>query len=244
MRFTYDSYKNMLTTLKDNGYVFSDYISWKEEKCPVILRHDVDYDLCSAVKLAQVEHDMGIASTYFVLLSSDFYNVHSARSYSYINTIKGYGHSIGLHFDEKRYGEEYGNSDRIEKRIIEEIDILSNAINDRIYSVSMHRPSKSTLEANIEIDGIINSYSDIFFKEFKYISDSRRRWREPIDEIIVGKEYSKLHILTHPFWYNKDEIDIRSSICGFVNRADRDRYDILAENITDIGSIMMLSEVE
>ena len=79
MRFTYGAYKDMLIKLREQGYVFSDYSSWKEIKKAVILRHDVDFDIPAAVRMAEIEHSMGISSTYFFLLSSDFYNIHSFK---------------------------------------------------------------------------------------------------------------------------------------------------------------------
>lgn len=109
--------------------------------------------------------------------------------------------------------------------------------------MSMHRPSKNILDADLKIPGIINSYGQILFKEFKYLSDSRRRWREPVDEIIASKEYNRLHILTHAFWYNNEEIDIHDSVSGFVNNGNLERYQWMESNITDISSIMKKTEI-
>lgn len=41
---------------------------------------------------------------------------------------------------------------------------MEKMLNLPISSVSMHRPSKQTLEANYRIPGIINSYSKMFLK--------------------------------------------------------------------------------
>lgn len=40
------------------------------------------------------------------------------------------------------------------------------------------------MKADLEISGTINSNSRIIYKEFKYLSDSRRHWRESIGEIL------------------------------------------------------------
>lgn len=153
------------------------------------------------------------------------------------------GHKIGLHFDEARYPECEGNPEAIKVRIQQEAGILGAAIGCTIDVVSMHRPSKGLLEANIEISGIINSYSQIFFREFKYLSDSRRRWREPVNEIVESGQFDKLHILSHAFWYNEEEVDIHDSVCGFVNEGNQCRYNWLLSNITDLESIMTKDEV-
>ena len=90
---------------------------------------------------------------------------------------------------------------------------------------------------------MINSYGQKFFKEFKYLSDSRRRWREPVEHIIEAQEYDRLHILTHPFWYNMTDRSLHDSIFEFVNNANRSRYNFLQSNFTDLESVMLSGEV-
>lgn len=90
----------------------------------------------------------------------------------------------------------------------------------------------------------MNSYSTEFFHEFKYLSDSRRHWREDVTEIIRRGEHSRLHILTHPFWYMKEEKDIKQTLAEFIQRAGKERYDILQENIRDFESILLYEDVK
>ena len=243
MQFTYDSYRNLIILLKNKDYVVSSYHNWEDKKRCVILRHDIDYELSKAVEIAEIEKTMGVNSTFFVLLTSDFYNVFSKKSCNVLKGVLSLGHEIGLHFDEVRYPQYYGNTKRLKEKIEEEAKLLELAIDAPVKTVSMHRPSKEMLEANLKIPGIVNSYGDIFFKEFKYLSDSRKRWREPVEEIIQSQKFDKLHILTHAFWYEKEEIDIHDSLEQFVNHANRTRYESLADNITDLNSVMRMDEV-
>lgn len=185
----------------------------------------------------------GVKSTYFVLLTSDFYNVFSKKSCDGLKQIMDNGHTIGLHFDEVRYPELLGDVKAVKGKIIEEAELLSRAIGCKVDIVSMHRPSQFVLEADIDIPGIINSYGQIYFKKFKYLSDSRRRWREPVDEIIQSERYEKLHILTHPFWYNETEEDIHETVSKFINGGNNFRYQVMESNITDLRSIMAGKEV-
>lgn len=103
MKFLYDEYIRLMTELKDEGYHFSGYHNYNENEKTVILRHDVDMSLEAALRMAMLEREMDIHSTYFILISSDVYNAFSKRSVEYIHKIKGAGHDIGLHFDEKKY---------------------------------------------------------------------------------------------------------------------------------------------
>lgn len=158
--------------------------------------------------------------------------------------IASCGHEIGLHFDEVRYPELNGDLNAIANKILEECRILGEAVGKEIKAVSMHRPSRAVLDADLQIpNSIINSYRKTFFNDFKYLSDSRRHWREPVDDIVASEQYNRLHILTHAFWYNNEELNLHDSICGFINGANQDRYDFLYRNITDLPSIMDRSEV-
>lgn len=235
MNFTYRDYGALIALLREEGYAFGSYVSYPGEGRCVILRHDIDYSLEQAVKLARLEKELGVRSTYFVLLSSDFYNPASSSSYRDLHEILDLGHDIGLHFDETAYDyDRFG----IEYYIRKEARILSDLIDVNISSFSLHRPNRFTLETAIRIPGLINAYGEEFFRGFKYLSDSRRRWREPVEEIIRKGEHEKLHILTHAFWYHEEEKDLGATVTEFIRSASRERERTLAENITDLEKIL------
>lgn len=244
MDFTYASYERLIKKIKEKNYKIVTYHDCRgHEKC-IILRHDVDYDLSKAVEFAHFEYMCGgIKSTYFVLISSNFYNVLSKENAIRLQDILKYGHEIGLHFDEECYPEIIGNPPEICKKIIQEAELLSVVLGQPVTTVSMHRPSKAILEADLKVPGIINSYENFFFHNFKYISDSRRCWREPVEKIVEMECYEKLHILTHPFWYFDEERTIDETVKCFVNSANKQRYYQLNSNITDLNTIMNLEEV-
>ena len=242
MNFTYADYQRIIRSLQEHGYTVSSYYDWKNYSRCVILRHDIDNDIEKAVKLAKIEQDLGVCSTYFVLVSSDFYNIFSAKNEKLLHEILACRHHIGLHFDEVRYPG-IKTPEEAREKIVKEAELLSIACGSKIDIVSMHRPSKMMLEADLKIPGMINSYGQEFFKDFKYISDSRRRWREPVEEIVSNGNYERLHILTHAIWYNEEEIDIHDSICQFINGGNLQRYKAEEENITDLKSIMSEDEI-
>ena len=211
MEFTYTGYQNLIQSLLHSNYEIVNYHNWKnKEKC-AILRHDVDEDLGMAVKMAECEQSIGVQSTFFIMLTNDYYNVFSRESFNHIRDIIRCGHEIGLHFDEVRYPELSNNIEEIKNRILDECSVLGSAINAPVTTVSMHRPSKMVLASDLKIPGIVNSYGYDFFKGFKYVSDSRRCWREPVEEIIASGDYCRLHILTHAFWYHEKEKDMQES---------------------------------
>lgn len=80
MEFTYASYRSLLGLLRENNYTFTDYHRYGEQPRCVILRHDIDNSLPQALRLAELEAEEGVKSTWFVLLRTDFYNPASAAS--------------------------------------------------------------------------------------------------------------------------------------------------------------------
>lgn len=241
MEFTYAAYRDLLSLLREENYRFCDYFDYKEvDKC-VILRHDVDYSVEHAVKMAQIEHGEGVRSTYFVLLRTDFYNPASRHVTDALRRIRALGHEVGLHFDEVAYrdcGEE-----ALPEMILREAKLLGDICGFPIRCFSMHRPNQLTIEKNLEVTGIVNAYGQEFFRGFKYLSDSRRHWREPVLDIIRSGEQARLHILTHAFWYGEQERSIGETIGTFVRGANRERYDQMAENIRAIEEILHRNEV-
>lgn len=241
MNFTYEAYRGMLKLLQEKGYAITNYHEFLDCKRCVILRHDIDSDIAQAVRMAEVEAACGVRSTYFVLLRTGFYNPAFAPALAKLHRIQELGHELGLHFDEAAYP--IGTPEETAGRILQERDILSLILKTPVTTVSMHRPSRATLEANLRIPGMVNSYGQTFFHNFKYLSDSRYRWREPVEDIIRGGEYDRLHILTHAFWYHEQEQGITESVGAFIRSANNERYEQMLENITDLPSIIERKDI-
>lgn len=198
-------YMEILTLLRTNGYRFIFYKDHRNnnqinEKL-VILRHDIDQSIEAAYHMAQTEYEQGVKSTYFVWLTSPFYNILDPTKTKILKKILDLGHDIGLHFDPTAYTESMDLSEKLQM----EAAILAKVINYKISSFSFHRPSKQLLLQNLQIKGLINSYDKTFFEEFKYISDSNHHWREgcACNHIQNNK---LLHILTHPIWWNYNHL--------------------------------------
>ncbi len=246
MKFTYEAYARLIRTIREAGYEMMDYHSFHNAKKCCILRHDVDMDLGAAVDFAEFEADLEggpVKATYFILISSGLYNPYSKECAENLKRIVRAGHEIGLHFDEKRYmDEEDFDSGRLLECVIHESALLSDMIGKRVRCVSMHRPSKRFLEENIHFEGIVNSYSKKFFKEFKYMSDSRMRWREDAERIIAEGKEQKLHILTHPIWYAHSEKNLRDVLQAYIYAAIPERYALVKDNFTNLQEVISLED--
>lgn len=240
MKFTYDAYIDLIHLLQKNGYLFVDYHTDANHKKTCILRHDVDVSIEKAYEMASIEAKMGVSSTYFVMTTSNLYNPFSKKNVNFLREIAAMGHEIGLHFDETVYND----ADHSAKMKFAEAerDALTKRTGLAIRAISYHIPSQETLEADWKFDGMVNSYSKKFFHEYKYLSDSMRRWREPVLDIIKKGRYDKLHILTHPIWYTGKEIDLYTLARDFIGNANRERYEEMKPIIVKLEELLPLSE--
>lgn len=100
MDFTLNGYQELLKLAISENYNIVFYEDLGVFNKEMIIRHDIDFSLEKALEIAQLEYNMGVKSTYFVLISSPFYNLYSDANSVIIKSILGYGHKIGLHFDE------------------------------------------------------------------------------------------------------------------------------------------------
>ena len=205
------NYGDLIKSFQKMGYqtVSADIIS--PEKPHLLLRHDVDIELKYALEIAKIEKACNVHSTFFVLVTSDFYNALSEVSFLYMKEILDCGHQIGIHVD-------IGSVERfadIEKKVIKEAQILSSFLSTDINTFSFHRPS--SLERfrdyhQIEIDGFTNYYEPRLFESISYVSDSRGGWfhGHPLEKEEV-KQRRALHLLTHPIWWSSLAVDCETA---------------------------------
>ncbi len=205
-RFTFDQYKELLEQLLQQSYSFKGFGDVINPQT-VLLRHDVDWSPRKAVRLAEIEADLGIKSTYLFLLSSPFYNVMNAEAREQIAQIRDLGHDIGLHFSTHQYftSEPTGQDGhappdrRLVATVNEEREILELLIDEPINVVSFHNPPEWLFGKSF--DEYISTYEERFFDEIVYRADSNQRWRKepPFGETIPPK----VQLLTHPVLWDK-----------------------------------------
>lgn len=127
---------------------------------------------------------------------------------------------------------------QLKELVAREKAALEEAAGLGVDSVSMHRPSRATLEADYSFDGLANSYSQEFFKNFKYLSDSRRRWREDVLSVVGSGAWERLHILTHPFWYHEEEVGLRETLAAWIKGAGPGRWREMDSNFTGLSDVL------
>jgi hypothetical protein len=182
--------------LKDKSTIcVKDY---KNHENGVIVRHDVDFSLELAYKFSRYELKHNIKSTYYILMTSNLYNVFSSESKKIILEMIKDGFEIGLHFDPTVYGNLQLND--LTEKMNYEVDMFERFYNTKIYSYSMHNPSLSGVY--IEHNNLINAYNNEIFDDNSYISDSSFSFRNKNPfQFLKNSEKYKIQFVTHPIHF-------------------------------------------
>jgi hypothetical protein len=209
--FTHDSYRELLGALKREGYEFRTFYG-PTERDTVLLRHDVDLSVVSALRMAQIEANMGIESTYHFLLTSPLYNPFERATRERIEKIDELGHEVALHFSTHAYWSDgEPEESMLRTRVESELAALGTLLGrDMPPTVSFHIPPDWVLDR--EIAGLRSTYAPRYFSEIGYVADSGQRWRD--DPPSADSLPERTQLLVHPgLWGPSDE--------GFEGRIDR-----------------------
>jgi len=214
--FTPQQYREMIATALAHGYQFL-LFGERAERRAIYLRHDVDNSIADALAMARIEADLGARSTYLFLLRSPNYNMLSGDGVSQIQEIASLGHDVGLHHSCEP-GETLNNGEALADRIRSDAAVLSQQIGRPVQHFSLHNPAEKD-NFELDVQGLINTYSAPYFKNIKYLSESNFRWREgcPCAVFRTGK-YETMQILVHPMSYAANLSSDRDALLYFLHQ--------------------------
>jgi len=232
--FTLKTYKDLLQSIITSNYsiqTFEKYLISPEKKV-VILRHDVDKKPKNALRVAYIEHEIGVKASY------NFRIVKESFDESIINKITNLGHEIGYHYEDLCIAK--GNHETAITLFEQNLKRLRSLY--PIKTICMHgSPFEKWDNRGLwdYIDyrdyGIIGEpYFDVDYDSVLYLTDTGRRWdgssvsiRDKVrsrynpglkktSEIINGIKGKslpeKIMINTHPQRWSDDFIEWTSEI--------------------------------
>lgn len=220
--FTVAAYERLLACAVDHYQLvtFPESLTVREFNRPALLwRHDVDVSVHRGLRLAKLEHSMGVTSTFFFLLHSTFYNLLEKEVSRRVEEILNFGHRAGLHFDLAFYDDIAGIS-ALEQRINDEAETFSRIFGARVEAVSFHNPEIGNALAYDQdmLAGLVNTYSGTLRQQYHYISDSNGYWRfENLFEVLKETPARPLHVLTHPEWWAEHPTSPRERISRAID---------------------------
>ena len=193
--FTEHGFRQLLKRLKSGGYRFARY-GEANTNPHVLWRHDIDFSMHRAARLASIEQEEGAQATYFLNPHSGFYNLLEPSITALARRIGEAGHDLALHFDDSSYGVKKWSADQLVEAIAKEHGLLEAIVERPVKAVSWHNPEQSNLLdfAGETVGGLVNSYSERLQRDYVYASDSNGYWRfKPMAEIIA-EGYPRLHL--------------------------------------------------
>jgi hypothetical protein len=209
--FSLEHYRELLRAGRRGGYRWAGF-----DRAPragdLILRHDVDLSLVSALAMAEVEAEEGAWSTWFVMTRSVFYNLASAEGERVLARLRELGHRIGHHAV-------WPHAD----------------LDDRFDPVvAWHNPEPSYMRA--AVDGAVNVMDAPFFDPDHYRSDSNQHWRHgcPHDALARG-EFTWLQLLTHPEIWAYDGATMRETMESMLDAERAARLEHLRDDRIDLS---------
>ena len=230
--FTYSEYIELLNILKSNRVNLT-FREWDKLNAKpnsfFLLRHDIDYSLTSALEMAKIENSIGIKATYFLLMSSNNYNLLSEEYCNIPKQLIELGHEVGLHYDVQAIYKR----DKINftEQLELEIDILSKLSNKKITSIAMHNPSIYGKDPFKNIANYINAYNEELTQNISYYSDSCGAWRDnAYYSFMNNKLPNKLQLLIHPIFWSKNNtnrwIQYENFLENKINKLKKEKIDI------------------
>ena len=201
----YSDYKKSLELFIENNYEITSFEQFLKApgKKHLILRHDIDFNLNAAYRMALIDHKLGIKSTFFLRVCANGYSLSSAPSIRIVKELIDMGHELNLHLDS---GMEEIWSCSLEDSIDRQFKLFEASTGFKAKGFSTHMPA---VQGGLEYCNAIvekfslnyHAYEKQFTSgQFKYISDSMKMWREkPLVEFIDN--VNKIQLLIHPIWW-------------------------------------------
>lgn len=186
--FNSKHYVETLTDLEKKGYHItpvSDFFKGRFYDKHILLRHDVDLSLDYALDMALLEKDLGISSTYYILLQSDLCNAMSPEGMELIKRIKGAGHEIGLHIDTRYYQ-----------------GVIEFSTLEKIAKTTITMWSKHLHNITPDVPDYLKRYGDpncAMDAGYNYIADSGMTWRNGC--FCSSLKSDRALLLIHPEWW-------------------------------------------
>lgn len=203
--YSLTGYRSFLARLTEWGFTLTSFDDFAPSRRVVALRHDIDADLEAAVAMAELEHDVGVTSTYFLMLRSPLYNLLNLEFTRYARRLAELGHWVGLHYDQNYDASEAFSPDETVSSIYAQAKQVEEVVGQEVRCVSFHQPSPELLNRLPDISPLISTYDFLSKDGYFYMTDSNRsdnferHLSSLLDEETVSTD--SLQVLVHPMWW-------------------------------------------
>ncbi len=211
--FTLRKYRKLLEQLPNGNYTVSGYLIDKNQYG--IIRHDVDRPPKNVLKIAKIENELGIQSTYYFRYLKKHYVP------DIILKVKLLGHEIGYHYEV--LDKAHGDVDKALAIFNKEWMLFKQWNSETICAHGNPLTKYNNLDIwkfyGFQKFGIIGeAYLSIDFNKYSYFSDVGRRLNSPLvdakknkiifktvnqlADFFINNPQKNIYILTHPSRWN------------------------------------------
>jgi hypothetical protein len=211
--FTLENYKRLLYIALQKGFIFSDYdLDSGMDRKEIVWRHDVEFSLHRAYKIAVIEKELGIKAHYFFHLNNQYYNMMEKEVFLLVRKIVALGHYCGLHFDTHFWG--IRNEDHLTECLLRDKRILEDYFLMEIRSFSFHNTNPNLLSLDaLYYAGMLNVYSKAVRDKYRYCTDSTGIWRyERLEDVLLDNSIQYLQVLTHDGMWQDEALSPRQRV--------------------------------
>lgn len=182
MDFTLKKYKALIRALHNGGYKFvtmSELIEAQKQNWPMrqalcCMRHDVDLRANQSLRVARIEHDMGIKATYYFRVTK------GSNVPSIIRQIAALGHEIGYHYEDMAIC--HGDTEKAYEHFKTNLEYFRTYY--PVKTICMHGAPTSQFDGRDlwkshdykELGIICEPYLDLDYSRILYLTDTGRRW--------------------------------------------------------------------
>jgi hypothetical protein len=230
-------YLEFLARAKARGFAFVRFEDFLPGRPPlperyIVLRHDIDFAPVYSLQMAELEHEAGVASTFFVLVDGQFYNPLRKEVIEQLRRIHALGHEIGLHFAVGSAVE----SD-VGREVAFRLEILGALAGVTVRSFSQHDPVNAGFASVSLPQGhypCADASAVIRENDLLYVSDSAMMWRRYTFDTAL-EEGRNLCLLAHPHSWLHPQDDYVAMIRELEARevqALTERFDAFVEALS------------
>lgn len=197
------TYRELVVRMLDQGYRFVPFtldVVEPGDDPAAFLRHDIDYSLTCAVKMAAINAGLGVKGTFFIRVRSTSYNCLAPPSREALRRIaEEHGQHIALHFSV-----DGGTLSRetLRERLVEDFAILKRVAPDAVSVFSWHNPAATFEDGEdimrADIPGFVNAYGRFAGGMHPYVAESNMRYSVPELRAIIDRREPSLQICFAP----------------------------------------------
>ncbi|MBK8096861.1 MAG: hypothetical protein IPK26_07130 [Planctomycetes bacterium] len=164
-----------------------------------LIRHDVDITPWAALRMAELEAEEGVRTTYYYRLHAPFYNLMDGAVLDSVQAVAAMGHEVGLHYEPGFFldrGMDPVAGTRSDIRTFEEL------VGFRTHTIAQHQPAAGPVLGDISADHPC-AYQPALVRAIPYFGDSGFHWREGC--VCTKFAHERLHTLIHPHSWVRDD---------------------------------------